>query len=69
MLFRVRNIVTIENLDYEDESTIDLKAMLACHLSSHIQQPADVKAEVYSMSWQNCYAGKYLHMNTASWSF
>ncbi|KAH9726247.1 retrovirus-related pol polyprotein from transposon RE1 [Citrus sinensis] len=59
----------VENSDCEDESTVDPKAMLACHLSNHIQQPADVKAEVYSMSWQNSYAGEYLHVNTATWSF
>ena len=40
----------VENSDYEDESTIDPKAMLAHHLSSNIQQPADEEAEVYSMS-------------------
>ena len=66
---KIAYVICVENSDYEDESTIDPKAMLACYLSSHIQQPADEEAEVYSMSWQNCYAGEYFHVNTASWSF
>ena len=57
--------VGVENSNYE-ESTVDPKAMLACHLSNHFQQPADAEDEVYSMSWQDCYAEEYLHVNSTS---
>ena len=58
----------VENSDYE-ESTVDPKAMPACHLSNYFQRPTDEEGEVYPRSWQNCYAEEYLHVNSVSWNF
>ena len=52
----------VENSNCE-ESKIDLEAKLACHLSYHNLQPADVEHESGLLSWQNSCAEEYPHIS------
>ncbi|KAH9716509.1 retrovirus-related pol polyprotein from transposon RE1 [Citrus sinensis] len=52
----------VENSSCE-ESTIDLEAKLACHLSFCNLQPADMEDESDLLSWQNSYGEKYQHIS------
>ena len=52
----------VENSSCE-ESTIDLEAKLACHLSFCNLQSADMEDEPDLLSWQNSYGEKYQHIS------
>ncbi|KAL9436494.1 hypothetical protein AB3S75_022527 [Citrus x aurantiifolia] len=54
--------LTVENSSCE-ESTIDLEAKLACHLSFCNLQPAAMEDESDLLSWQNSYGEEYQHIS------
>ncbi|KAL9451394.1 hypothetical protein AB3S75_013039 [Citrus x aurantiifolia] len=58
----------VENSSCE-ESTIDLEAKLACHLSFCNLQPADMEDESDLLSWQNSYGEEYQHISMEQLNF